>query len=427
MSPETRKVWREKLLFVAFAVCTGVTALFAQYTAGAYRPLEQHGIASRFSQALYALTFYLWKTVLPFNLSPLYEIPLNPQFWRWSFFLSGFVVIGITVVLFSKRRRWPAVLASWIVYGVLLAPISGIAQSGPQLVGDRYSYLSCMSWALLAGGGLVHLWQLSLSGRFASRIAIPVTGVAAVALVALGALTWKQTQIWKDSETLWRHALSIQKESGYAHNNLGMALAEQNRLDEAIVEFREVLQIDPLDADGHHNLGNALARQGRLGEAVEQFHEALRIHPGHAKAHYDLGNALARQGELDTAVIHFRQALRYSPSDASAHYNAGRILLEQRKLEEAMDLFRQALRIDPTHVKARYYLAVALAGQGDFEGADKEFREALRSEPNLAEAHAGLARALSAQGKKDEAVQHYQEAVRLLKSPSQNMNEGSNK
>jgi Flp pilus assembly protein TadD len=426
-SPETRKVWREKLLFVAFAVCTGVTALFAQYTAGAYRSLEQHGIASRFSQALYALMFYLWKTVLPFNLSPLYEIPLNPQFWRWSFFLSGFVAIGITVVLFSKRRRWPAVLASWIVYGALLAPISGIAQSGPQLVGDRYSYLSCMSWALLAGGGLVHLWQLSLSGSFASRLAIPVTGFAAVALVGLGALTWRQTQIWKDSERLWRHALLIQKESGYAHNNLGMALAEQNRLDEAIVEFREVLQINPTDADGHHNLGNALARKGRLGEAVEQFHEALRIHPGHAKAHYDLGNALARQGELDTAVVHFRQALFFAPQDARAHYNLGQILVRQGKLEEAIQHYRLALRIDPAHVKARYHLAVTLAEQGDFNGAGKEFREVLRIEPNLAEAHAGLARALSAQGKKDQAVQHYQEAVRLLKSPSENMNEGSNK
>jgi len=425
--PQAREVLREKLLFVAFAVCTGVTALFAQYAAGAYRPLEQHDIASRFSQALYALTFYLWKTVLPFDLSPLYEMPRNPEFWHRSFLLSGFTVIAITVVLFIKRHRWPAVLAVWIVYGVLLAPISGIAQSGPQLVGDRYSYLSCISWALLAGGGLIHLWQLSLSGSFASRIAIPVTGFAAAALVGLGALTWRQTQIWKDSEGLWRHTLSIQKESSFAHNNLGIALAEQDRLDEAIVEFREVLQIDPQDADGHHNLGNALARQGRLGEAVEQFYEALRIHPGHAKAHYDLGNALARQSDMETALIHFRQALRYAPQDASAHYNAGRILLEQRKLEEAKDHFRQALRIDPAHVKAHYYLAVAFAGQGDFEAADKEFQEAIRIEPNLAEAHAGLARALSAQGKKDQAVQHYQEAVRLLKSQSQNSNEGSNK
>lgn len=422
---EAREVWQEKFLFFAFAIGAGITALFAQYAAGAYQPLQHYGIASRLSQALYGLTFYLWKTLLPFDLSPLYEMPRNSEFWHWSFFLSGFVVIAITVLLFIKRHRWPAVLTSWIIYVALLAPISGIAQSGPQLVGDRYSYLSCMSWALLAGGGLVRLWQLSLFGRLASGIVTAVTVVAAAAVAALGVLTWQQTQIWKDSERLWRHALSIQRDSVYAHNNLGTALAEQNRLDEAIVEFREVLRIDPLDADGHHNLGNALARQGRLEQAVAQFREALRIRPDHAKAHYDLGTALASQGDLETAVIHFRQAVSYSPRNASAHYNAGRILLEQRQPEEAINHFRQALRIDPSHVKARYYLAVALAGQGDFEGADKEFREALRVEPSLAEAHAGLARALSAQGRKDEAVRHYQEAVRLLKS--QNTDQGSNK
>ena len=166
-----------------------------------------------------------------------------------------------------------------------------------------------MSWALLAGGGLVHLWQLSLSGRIASRIVIPVTGVAAAVLFLLGALTWKQTRSGKIQRDSGGTLFDPERDSVFAHNNLGMALAEQNRLDEAIGEFRQVLQIDPLDADGHHNLGNALARQGRLREAVEQFHEALRIRPEHAKAHYDLGNALARQGDLETALIHFRQAL----------------------------------------------------------------------------------------------------------------------
>jgi protein O-mannosyl-transferase len=425
--PAVRKVWWEKLPFFFLAVITALAAVVAKYKAGSIASVENYGFSVRAVQSLYGLSFYIWKTLLPLKLSPLYQVP--PDFTGsepWALASASWAAI-LFVILFVLRSRWPAGLASLLCYVAILAPVLGFFQSGPQLAADRYSYLSCMSWALLAGGGLVHLWQLSQSGRFASRIAIPVTGVAAVALVALGALTWKQTQIWKDSERLWRHALSIQKDSVYAHNNLGMALAEQKRLDEAIVEFREVLQIDPRDADGHHNLGNALARKGRLGEAVEQFHEALRIRPDHAKAHYDLGNALARQGELDSAVLHFRQAVRYDPRNASAHYNAGRILLEQRQLEEATDHFRQALRIDATHMKARYYLAVALAGLGDFGAADKEFREALRVEPNLAEAHAGLARALSAQGKKDEAVQHYQEAVRLLKSQSQNMNEGSNK
>jgi cytochrome c-type biogenesis protein CcmH/NrfG len=425
--PTTRNVWREKIPFFVLALGAGVIALTAQYHARALKPVEQYDIASRLTQSLYGIGFYLWKTVLPFSLSPLYEVPLTPDPWRWSFLLSGLLVVGITVALFVRRRVWPAILASWIVYVVLLVPTSGIAQSGPQLVADRYSYLSCMVWAVVAGGGISHLLQLTLNRGVAPHMFAAIVVFVALVLVGFGVLTWKQTQVWHDSERLWRHALSIDPESSFAHNNLANALADQGRLDEATVEIREVLRINPRDADGYYNLGNFLARQGKLGEAVDRFHEALRIQPGHAEAHYDLGNALARRGELDVAVAHFRQALFLAPQDAKAHYNLGQIFVRQGKLDEAIRHYRLALRIDPAHVKARYYLAVALAEQGDFEGADKEFRQALRLEPNLAEAHAGLARALSAQGKKDEAVRHYQEAVRLLKSQTQNRNTGPNK
>jgi protein O-mannosyl-transferase len=427
LAPESLKIWREKMPFFAFALGAGIVALVAQYQAKAIRPLEQYDITSRIMQFFYSVGFYLWKTLLPFSLSPLYEVPLTPDPWRWSFLLSGVVVVGITVALFIRRRVWPAILVIWIIYVLLLLPTSGVAQSGAQLVADRYSYLSCMVWAVVAGGGILRLWQLWLNRGVAPLVFAVAMVFAALVLLGFGVRTWKQTEVWHDSERLWRHALSIDRESSYAHNNLANALADQGRLDEATIEILEVLRINPRDADGYYNLGNFLARQGKLGEAVVRFHEALRIDPSHAEAHYDLANALARQGELNAAIVHFRQALFFAPQDARAHYNLAQIFVRQGKLDEAIRHYQLALRIDPAHVKARYYLAVALAGQGDLGGAAKEFREVLRVQPDLAEAHAGLARALSAQGKKDEAVQHYQEALRLLKSQSHNTNEGSNK
>jgi tetratricopeptide (TPR) repeat protein len=425
LDPQARKVWREKIPFFILALGAGAIALAAQYHAGALKPFEQYGLAARLAQSLYGIAFYLWKTVAPFGLSPLYQMDHNP--WDGRFLISGFIATAITLVLFMLRKRWPALLASWVTYVIMLAPTLGLAQSGPQLVADRYTYLASLSWAMLAGGGILCAASRWDKSHIKSGALVIAGGLGVALLVWFGALTWRQTQIWQDSERLWRHALAIQRGSAYAHNNLGMALVEQNRLDEAIVEFGEVLRIDPRDADGHYNLGNALARQGKLDAAVAQFRELLRIYPEHAKARYDLGNALARQGELDEALRHFRAALRYAPGNASAHYNAGLILLKQGGLDEAIDHFRQALGIDAAHVKAHYYLAVALAERGDFPAAGKEFGEAIRIEPDFAEAHAGLARALSAQGKKDEAVRHYQEAVRLLKLQSQSRNEAFTK
>jgi tetratricopeptide (TPR) repeat protein len=411
--PQARMVWREKLLFLAPALGAAIVALLAQYHAGAVKPLDQYGAVPRLAQSFYGLAFYLWKTVLPFNLSPLYEIPRSADAWRATFLLSGLAVLGITVALFQLRRSWPAVLAAWIGYVIVSLPTLGIAQSGPQLVADRYSYLACLGWALLAGAAIIRLRKLSLNSRDSVWRFVPVNGVAVLIIFGLGSLTWKQAQLWKDSETLWRHALSIQQESLYARNNLGNALAGQNRFEEAMDEFKAALRIDPHDADAHYNVANVLSRQGRFSEAVQSFHETLRIAPGYADAHYELGTALARLGELEQAAAHLRKALLLAPQDSRPHYNLGQILSMQGNVAEAIAYYRQALRIDPLHLKAHYYLAVALAEHGDLEGARREFQETARIEPTLAEAHAGLARVLKAQGKENEALTHHQQAVRL--------------
>ena len=426
-NPKTHKVWREKIPFFVLALSAGVIALSAQYQAGAMKSLEQHSVAARLAQSFYGVTFYLWKTIMPFGLSPLYEISAGYDPSDWRFLVSGLVVLAISLALIRLRRRWPGILACWATYLLILAPTLGVAQSGPQFVANRYSYLSCMSWAILAGAGGFCFWQAAMQGRMRKRSLFLGTCGLAVMVLGLGFLTWRQTQIWHDSETLWNHVLSTTGESLFARNNLGNALAAQGRFDEAINQFQKALKIDPNDADAAYNLGNALAQQGNLEAAGEQLELALQIKPDNAMAAYDLGNVRAKQGRLGEAVDQFQRALNSDPGLARARYNLGQVFSKQGKRDEAIRNYRLALGSDPTHVKAHYYLAIALSEQGDFQGASKEFREALRVEPELAEAHAGLARALSAQGKKDEALQHYQEALRLLKTRSQQANEGSKK
>jgi protein O-mannosyl-transferase len=418
--PKTRGVWREKIPFFGFALGAGLIALIAQYHAGALRPLEQHGIASRLMQAFYGIAFYLWKILFPFSLSPLYEMFPNSNAWNWRFLIGGFLVLAVSLVLFALRLRWPAILACWVSYVVILAPTLGVAQSGPQLVADRYSYFSCMGWALLAGGGLLHLWRLFASDRFVSRVSmtVTVTGLAAAALFGFGVLTWNQTQIWHDSESLWRHALSIAPASSFGRNNLGNALVAQGRFEEAIDQFQQALQISPADADVVYNLGNALAQKGSFEDAGKQLQHALQINPGNAMAAYDLGNVRARQGRLEEAISDLELALRIDPQLAKAHYNLGTILNKQGKLNEAIQHYQKALQIDAGYVKVYYNLGTVLTTQGQLDRAIDSFRAGLRLQPDLAELHDGLARALVLQGRKEEALQHYQEAVRLLKSRS---------
>ena len=382
--PAVRKVWLEKAPFLLLALAAGVIAPIAVSQIGAMQSLDRYGVAPRISQALFGLAFYLWKTVVPLGLSPLYELPSNLNLLDWPFLLSGIVVVGISVALIVARERWPAGLAIWLCYAAILAPVLGIAQNGPQITADRYTYLSCLGWAILAGAGLFCCWQAWFSGVTSLRAFVLAAALASV--VVLGVLTWKQTQVWHDPERLWRYILSVTEESyfesSFAHNNLGVILGRRGEMEEAIEHYREALRINPVYVKAHNNLGNGLARRGEMGAAIEHYREALRIDPAYAVAHYNLANALVSRGELEEAVKHYREALR----------------------------------IDPAYVKAHNNLGNALARRGELETAVAHFQEALRFEPDFAEAHESLARALAMQGKRDEAVQHYQEALRIMRS-----------
>lgn len=446
--PETGKVLREKIPFVLLALAAALVAPLAQ--GEVMRSLHEHGVAPRLSQALFGLAFYLWKTVLPLELSPLYELPTDFNPLNWRFVLSGLVVVLISIGLFVLRRRWPSGLASWVCYVVILAPVLGITQSGPQIVADRYSYLSCLGWAILAGAGLLYLWQIRSTGI--ARPFVPAVGLASI--VVLGFFTWEQAKVWHDSITLWRHALAMTEKSYFksstAHNNLGVVLVSERALEKAIQHYGEALRINPANAEAHNNLGVALLERGESREAILHYREALRINPAYADAHNNLANALVGRGEIEEAATHYLKALGKRPADAKAHYNLGTILARKGELEAAIQHFRQALEIDPTYAKAHYNLGAALAVRGEWERAiehfqralnlspdDSEFhfglgnilatrgdlgkavvhfRRAVQIQPEFAEAHENLGRALAQQGKREEAVQHYQEALRILKS-----------
>jgi len=274
--PEHRRVLWEKVPFLLFALWAGIGAGIAQYRSGAVTPFEKHGILARVGQALFGLVIYLWKTILPLGLSPLYDLTGRVDLVGRTLLLSGALVLIISIALFVLRRCWPAGLAIWVYYVTVLAPVLGIVQSGPQVAADRYTYLSCLGWALLAGAGLLYYWKLSLRYRKLRPTLIVVNSLAVLVLVALASLTWTQTKVWHDSENLWRYVLKVNEQSALAHNNLGNALVDEERLEEAAEQFHQALLIDPGFARAHYNLGVVLTRQGRSEEAKNHFREALR-------------------------------------------------------------------------------------------------------------------------------------------------------
>jgi len=405
---EVWDIWLEKIPFLAFGAAAAVVAAIAQRDTRAMMTLADYGIASRVAQAFYGFVFYVWKTLAPAGLLPLYEVPwdFNPKDWTYA--ACAILTVAATAALIFFRKAWPAGLAVWLSYLVLILPVSGIAQSGPQLVASRYSYLSCVGFALLAGGGVVYFWR---RWRFVTPAL--AAGAASLALLAsvLVYTTRQQVLVWRDTEGLWRYVLSVDPHASVAHNDLGNILFKRGELDASIEHYRQAIQFKPKSGLNRFNLANALARQGRADEAMAEYRRAVYYAPYLARAWFNLGAFVAAKGNTDEAIELYRRAIQADPNYLRTYINLGELLTVRGEIEEAIGLYREAIARDPKSAMAYANLAHALTSQGQLDEAREAIDRALAIDATYPTAHYAKGALFMRQKQFTDAIAEYRKAI----------------
>ncbi len=346
-SPSARRVWAEKLAFLLFALVFAGIAYVAQADSGAFASLADYGLAARLDQALYGVTFYAIKTLHPVDLAPMIEIPEGPVLLGGGFAVRLVVLTLVTVGLILLRKRWPAGLAVWLVYIVLLAPVLGFAQAGPQLVADRYSYLSCTGFAVLAGGAVLWVARRRASDRMAPSVARGAGIAAGVVILSLSILTFAQAGIWQNSVTLWRQGVAIRPNDLIAHVNLADGLLKDQQMEEAELHYRRALEIEPNDAKAHNGLALARMAWGDMQAAREHLEAAVNANPEYAFAWYNLGFVVAGFGEFQKAAAAFARSLELDPANLDVRLQLVNTLRRMDLNQEAAAVLIDGLRRTP--------------------------------------------------------------------------------
>ena len=357
-----------------------------------------------------AIWFYAGKLVWPASLTFFYpRWVLDPGEWWQYLFPAGVLAVAIGLCVMARRHRGP--LAGFLVFAGTLFPVLGFLNVYPfrySYVADHFLYLASLG-IIVPAASLLARMPIGKTGQ----IAIPVLLVA-----VLGVLTWRQSGMYRDDETLYRETLTRNPASWLAHNNLGNTLLEiPGGHAEAVAQFEAALALKPDYSEAHLSLGNALMEAGRLQSAIDQFEEAVRDDPQSDRAHCNLGNALMRApGRLPEAIAQLQAALRIRPDSAEAHNGLGNGVLQSHgRLEDAIAEYQTALRLDPRLAEAHNNLGRALAQlPGRMAEAVAQFEEAIRINPGYAGAHNNLGNALSGlPGRLPEAIAEYQAAVRI--------------
>jgi protein O-mannosyl-transferase len=355
----------EKIPLLILSTGAGIiTFILQKRTTGAIPALP---LLWRVQNAFVSYVSYIWKTLWPTDLAVFYPHP-NDTLAIWEIIFAILLLLAITAAAIGFRRERPYLFTGWFWYLVMLVPVIGLVQVGEQGHADRYTYLPHIGLFLLA------VWLAA--DVAAVRQARPRFAMAAamVIIVALACAAFVQTSYWRNSETLWTHALAVTSDNDVAHNNLGYLCVDRGELDEAISHFETALRIRSGKQDPHYdvgsafmqmNLANALARKGQSNEAIVHYEEAIKLQPYYADAYYNRGSVLFAKGRIDEAIADWEKALQIQPSYADAHTGLGNALLRKGSLREAITHYEQALALAPEDPHCRNNIAWVLATSSD--------------------------------------------------------------
>ena len=187
---------------------------------------------------------------------------------------------------------------------------------------------------------------------------------------------------------IYDQILKLKPDDDVAYNNMGIVLAEQDKLEEAVEAFSKALSINSSNAETYNNLGNALQKQGQFEEAVEAYKKSVSINPDNAETYNNMGTAIKEQGELAEAIEVYKKAIAIKPDYAEAYTNLGSVLKDQGKLKEAMEAYNKSTSLKPDNAEAYNNMGVTLADQGMLEEAIEAYKKALSINPDYEGARA---------------------------------------
>lgn len=397
--------WRElvfeKIPMFAMVLLSCMLTYFAQQKGGA---VATTALMHRVANVAVAYVRYVGKTFWPQDLAVLY--PYRVGMWQ-ALHVTGAVTVllVITVIVFwLRRRRYLAV--GWLWFLGTLVPVIGLVQVGRHSIADRYLYMPMTGLLIMLAWGIAEL----VNHR--PQLKWPSLAVALSLLATCWFLTFRQVSYWRDSKTLFSHALDVTEGNSVIHVNLGKVLQDTGDLDAAIGHFHQAIKIVPDAMEAHNNLGVALHASRKYAESIEAFQRALAIQKNDALILKNMGLVLVANGQIDVAVDYFRKSLGINEQNKEVFRQLGMALGTLGRHDEAIMHCRRAAQLYPADASLHNLLGTSLHQAGQFREAMQVYQQALRLDPELGDAYINLSELLAVTDEPLRAVEMVNQALK---------------
>ncbi len=343
---------KEKFPFFIISTGSAVITFIAQKQGGAVSSIEGLPLAYRIKNSIFSYFQYIKKMIWPKDLAVFY--PFNENITLSQVIFSVVILIAISYMAIYFIKKYAFLFSGWFWYLGTLVPVIGIVQVGAQSMADRYTYIPSIGLFYMIIWGVAHAvrkWKVVKT--------FVVVGVTVVIFLFIK-ISNAQVATWKDSITLFTHAIEVTDDNSVAYSNAGFELFQTGRIDESIEHLTKAVKLSSANSMAYNNLGMAYGQKGELDKAIPLLEKALELDKNNARAHQNMGIAVGRKGDIEKAKQHFKKAVEINPLFADAWNNLGKAYLMQQQAEEGEKVFRKLLALDPDYPGAKEKLNDAM-------------------------------------------------------------------
>jgi tetratricopeptide (TPR) repeat protein len=333
------KLVLEKMPFLCLSFFSSIMTIWAQYEVNAfYRPFTERVVT-----AIVSYPSYLRKFFWPSDLAVYY--PFAYGYSPWQILFSSLILTCITMIVIYAVKKLPFLFVGWFWYLGTLLPVSGLVQINAPMA-DRYTYMPLIGIVVGLAWGVPLLFQR----RECRRIILFPVGLTIIIICMV--LTHQQCRYWKNSESIFRHALNVTERNYLAHSSLGVTLFNQNRINEAFYHFNKAISIAP-DIHGYYiNRGNAYVNLGQTQRAINDYTKAISLKQNYIDAYYNRGTLYGKIGQHNLAIEDLNKTINLKTDHIQAFNNRGIVHNQMGSHKKSLDDFNEAIRLKPDYADA---------------------------------------------------------------------------
>lgn len=407
----TFNCWLEKLPFFIVSIVLGIITYIAQKP-DSIGKIETYSILQRLMFGCYSMIVYLYKLILPINLSALYPYPKfigNELNLSLLFYIAPILAIIIFLLVYKSLKYSRIIVFGFLFFLMNIMLVLKFLTVGTAIVAERYSYIPYIGLFFIIGMGFSWLYR-NTNPKIASYKSI-FTGIIIVIGITFAYLSNARCNVWNNSDTLWTDVINQFQDNEEAYKNRGGYLTDKskfdvspskNDFDKAFDDYNMAIKLNPKDQKLFLNRANIYAEKGQFNLALADYSTALKIDSSDFTIYLNRGISYSQMERYDSAFAdwarvekHNGAELQIQHSDLQIHNSDVKLLqarafanLKTKRFLNAVDdyskLIAMNIRIQPN---IYFFRGIAYFEMKNNEAANTDFSKAIELDPNYTEAY----------------------------------------